>query len=118
MDSKRRNAGRRVRKGKHSDGAAVAVRQAGVGGKAPRDHFGYPTRRAYRDAKYGEGYDQFRCGISWQTSRQMMWSGGPTEEWRYKRRGGILGNMHQIKQREWQRYLDAREAMEEIASAE
>ena len=81
-----------------------------MGGKAPRDHFGYPTRRAYRDAKDGVGYDSFRTGLSFRQAKRMMHVGGDDpSRWKYHRRPGVLGFMRGLKQQLWQQVLEARE---------
>ena len=82
-----------------------------MGRKARRDHFGYPTRRAYRDAKHGDGYDSFRTGLTFAQAHRMMHVGGDDPaRWKYHRRHGVLGFMHDLKQQLWEQVLEAREA--------
>lgn len=66
------------------------------------------TRRQYRDSKYGEGYDAFRIGLTFRQARRMMFvHTDESTEWRYKRRGSVLGFMFQLKQQMWHYKLDA-----------
>src|SRR4051812_44868403 len=75
------------------------------------------SRRVRRDMPSPRiPYEDFRTGLSFAEVRRMLWvySSDP-KDWRYKRRGTVLGLWHQIKKELYARYLDAidleREAM-------
>lgn len=74
------------------------------------------TRRQFRDAKYGQGYDAFRTGLTFEDAIDLMHVGGDdSSRWRYHRRRGVLGFLHGLKQQLWQQVLDAREGEKEAA---
>lgn len=76
-----------------------------------------PSRREYRDAKDGHGYDGFRTGLQYGEVRAMMYSSSDDpREWRYRRRHTVLGFWRQLKLQLWQQVLEARE-VEEVARA-
>ena len=50
----------------------------------------------------------FRTGLSFREVRQMLWvNSDDPRDWRYKRRGTVLGLWHELKQQMWAQYLDA-----------
>jgi hypothetical protein len=52
-------------------------------------------------------YDQFTTGFTFQDIKQMRWTTSEDpRDWRYRRRKGVLGLWHQIKQILYDRYLD------------
>lgn len=62
-----------------------------------------------RSAKRCEGtevsYRDFRTGLTYRDVYQMLWSYSPDpHEWRYKRRGTVLGKWHQIKREMFDEY--------------
>jgi len=45
------------------------------------------------------GYDEFRTGLTFSDVQSMLWSESEdSADWRYKRRGTVLGLWHSIKQ--------------------
>lgn len=77
---------------------------------------GDQTRRQYRDAKDGPGYDAFRTGLSFKAVRQMFWSGSPdSKDWRYKRRGTVLGAWRELKLQLYHQMMDQLEDQQEAA---
>ena len=51
----------------------------------------------------GLTYGALRTGLEWSDIWIMYWTpqDAPSETWRYKRRGTILGKWHQIKREMW-----------------
>jgi hypothetical protein len=56
-------------------------------------------------------YDHFRTGFTYAQVYEMMkdYSADP-KDWRYKKRGSVLGFWHQLKMELWEQYLAEREA--------
>lgn len=47
-------------------------------------------------------YAQFRTGLTFADARRMLWSNSTdTSDWKYKRRGTVLGFMRALKQEMW-----------------
>jgi hypothetical protein len=66
----------------------------------------------------GLDYDDFRSGYTFADARQMMFSPSPDEsDWPYKRRHGVLGKMHQLKQSSWADHLAYCEQQEAAAGS-
>lgn len=62
-------------------------------------------------------YEDFRTGLTFGTVRQMLWVGSDDpKDWRYKRRGTVLGFWHQIKLQLYAEYEDRWEATEAAAA--
>lgn len=65
-------------------------------------------------------YDEFRTGLTYRDVFQMLWSSsGDPKDWRYKRRGTVLGMWRQIKLEMWREYErreDEAELLREVAS--
>lgn len=56
----------------------------------------------------GTKYGQFRTGLRYRDVFLMLWDGSrDSKEWKYKRRGTILGLWHSIKKELWSRHTDA-----------
>lgn len=74
------------------------------------------TRRAYRDRKYGRGYDAFRTGLTFAQALRMI--SGPDHDpsrWpKCRNRRAVLGFMHETKRRMWEELQRARESSERI----
>lgn len=72
-----------------------------------------PARAAAGDDDAAAEYRRFRTGLTFRDVRAMLWTSSPDpRDWRYKRRGTVLGLWHQIKQEMWreaQRRADERE---------
>lgn len=52
--------------------------------------------------QYGPGYDRFRTGLSYSDVLSMLWSNSEdSKDWKYKRRGTVLGLWHQLKKGMW-----------------
>lgn len=59
----------------------------------------------------GLQYADFRTGLTYQDVYDMYWSGSDDpSDWKYKRRGTILGKWHQLKLEMWKRHLEGCEA--------
>lgn len=59
-------------------------------------------------------YSDFRTGLTFGQVRQMLWVGSEDpKDWRYKRRGTVLGFWHQLKQQLYAQLLDRVEAGQE-----
>lgn len=59
-------------------------------------------RRKYVPEDQPITYAQFRTGLTFADARAMLWSGSDdATQWRYKRRGAVLGLMHELKQAMW-----------------
>lgn len=63
-------------------------------------------------SKYGathglKGYDKFRTHLTYRVVYGMLmdFSDDP-KEWRYKKKGTVLGFWHQLKMEMWERHLD------------
>lgn len=56
----------------------------------------------------GLRYADFRCSLQTKEAvyDQMFVHDKDSSKWRYKRKGGILGYWHMIKQHEWQQHLN------------
>lgn len=55
------------------------------------------------------GYEEFRTGLTYRQVYQMLWSpSDDPRQWRYKRRGTVLGFWHEIKEQLYARYIDER----------
>jgi len=56
----------------------------------------------------GLHYKNFRCSLRTKEEvyDQMFVHDNDSTKWRYKRKGGILGYWHMIKQREWRQHLN------------
>ena len=56
----------------------------------------------------GLRYKNFRCSLRTKEEvyAQMFVHSEDSSKWRYKRKGGILGYWHMVKQREWQQHLN------------
>lgn len=51
-------------------------------------------------------YAELRTGLTWEEVRLGLWSvSDDPKEWRYKRRGSVLGKWHQFKQEAWRHHL-------------
>lgn len=54
-------------------------------------------------SKYGAthdlpGYDRFRTGLTYDAVKKMLWDESEDRaDWKYKRRGTVLGHWHQLK---------------------
>jgi hypothetical protein len=67
-----------------------------------------PSRREYRDSRYGAGYDAFRTGLTFRQARRMLWAPEhDPKRWRPKSRRDVLGFMHELKLQFWAQYQDA-----------
>jgi hypothetical protein len=54
------------------------------------------------------GYDSFRCGLSYQQAFEMLKDNhADSKLWKYKRRGTVLGFMHQWKLEQYHRAVEA-----------
>jgi len=52
--------------------------------------------------RYGAEYDRFRTGLTFDEVRRMLWSSSEdSKDWRYRRRGTVLGFWHQLKLALW-----------------
>lgn len=59
-------------------------------------------RRKYVPEDQPITYAQFRTGITFAEARQMLWSNSDNSaDWKYKRRGTVLGFMRALKQEMW-----------------
>jgi hypothetical protein len=68
------------------------------------------SRRAYRDDRYGTGYDTFRTGMTFRAVRRMMaGSSADPSTWRCRNRRAVLGFWHELKQQLWAQVQDALE---------
>ena len=55
----------------------------------------------------GIDYDDFRTGLTYQDVYDMLWRGSEdSSQWRYKRRGTILGKWYQIKKEMWENHTE------------
>lgn len=55
----------------------------------------------------GIRYRDFTTGLTYNDVHKMMWDTSPDpNEWRYKRRGTVLGLWHQTKMELWERHID------------
>ena len=55
-------------------------------------------------------YRQFRTGLTYRDVYEMLCvNSDDPKNWRYKRRGTVLGFWHQIKLQLWERYQDDKE---------
>lgn len=59
-------------------------------------------------ARHGlPGYDKFRTGLSYDDVKRMLWDESQdSADWRYKRRGTVLGLHHQLKLEMYNRIVD------------
>ena len=63
-------------------------------------------------SKYGAthglpGYDRFRTGLTYADVKRMLWDESQDRaDWRYKRRGTVLGHWHQLKKEMYDRAVD------------
>ncbi len=63
-----------------------------------------PSTFGARHAGFGPLYDRFRTGLTYKEVRKMLWRSDPdyrTGNWKYKRRGTVLGMWHQMKKEMW-----------------
>lgn len=71
------------------------------------------SRRAYREARYGAGYESFTTGLSYRAVVRMM-RGTPCRKnpnrLRSLSRRAVLGFWHEIKLQLWEQVLEARDA--------
>lgn len=52
-------------------------------------------------------YEQFRTNLTYGQVYQMLWSNSDDpKDWKYKRRGTVLGFWHQLKQQLYQQMLE------------
>ncbi len=55
----------------------------------------------------GQTYGEFRSGFRYRDIVDMLWDFSPDRsEWKYKRRGTVLGMWHQLKRTLWQRHKE------------
>lgn len=53
-------------------------------------------------------YSEFRTGLTFAEVRSMLWVDSPDpKDWKYKRRGTVLGTWRAIKQQLYARYVEA-----------
>jgi hypothetical protein len=54
----------------------------------------------------GIRYKDFRTGLDYKTIYEWLWSSSEdSSEWKYKRRGTVLGRWHMEKQNLWKQHL-------------
>lgn len=64
-------------------------------------------------SKYGAahglpGYDKFRTGLTYDDVKAMFYDNSDDpKDWKYKRRGTVLGKWHQIKMELYERAIEA-----------
>lgn len=70
-----------------------------------------PSKRRHpEDADRELNYDEFRTGLTFGEVRKMLWvQSTDPKDWRYKRRGTVLGMWRQIKQEMYAEYLRRRD---------
>ena len=56
----------------------------------------------------GLKYRDLRTGFSYEAIKLMYWTPQDADpsEWKYKRRGTVLGKWHQLKKELWQKHLE------------
>lgn len=55
----------------------------------------------------GLKYRDLRSGTTWEEVRLGLWTASNDPgDWRYKRRGSVLGKWHQFKQEAWLHHLE------------
>lgn len=53
-------------------------------------------------------YKEFRTGLTFYEVYQMLWSNSEdSKDWKYKRRGTILGMWRMLKKQMYEEYLDS-----------
>lgn len=75
-------------------------------------------------SRWGAELECVRCGLNYRTMvtgytfaqvRSEMWSGSADpHDWRYRRRGGVLGYWHQIKRMLWEHHVAQCVANDEV----
>lgn len=56
----------------------------------------------------GTRYGRFRTGLTYQDAWEMLADHSDDRaDWKYKRRGTVLGKWHQHKKELWQRHMEA-----------
>lgn len=52
-------------------------------------------------------YEQFRVGVTFAEARAMLWNNSERhEDWKYKRRGTVLGYMRALKLAAWDEFCE------------
>lgn len=66
-----------------------------------------PSKGSVADPPAPVSYEKFRTGLTYRAVADMLWSGSPDPaDWKYRRRGTVLGKWHQIKQEYYAEYLN------------